>query len=121
MKNQDLNKTITRRSFTVGAAMAATAALIPSTTVAQSPAPDPGPQQSSALEKLTPESRAEVEMKVSEILHKYGSRLSSEQKDDIRRIIAEGQDGLEKMRAFALQNSDQPATVFRTDRERTGK
>ncbi len=51
-------------------------------------------------------------MKVREVFRKYGSRLSEEQKTDIRRTMAETQSGLEKMRAFALQNVDQPATVF---------
>jgi len=123
MKNppdRDRNKTITRRSFAVGAAAAATAALIPSTALTQSTTPEAAHQQPSAMEKLSLQSRAEVEMKVSEIFRKYGSRLNDEQKADIRRIMAEGQEGLEKMRAFALQNSDQPATVFRTYRERQG-
>jgi hypothetical protein len=65
-----------------------------------------------ALAKLTPQSRVEVEMKVNNVFRKYGDRLSAEQKADIRRAMAEGQDGLEKMRTFALDNGDQPATVF---------
>jgi len=115
MKNK-----ITRRSFTLSAAAAATAALIPPASLAQTAAAAPA-QQPSAMAKLSPESRAEVEMKVGEIFRKYGSRLNDEQKADIRRIMAEGQEGLEKMRAFALENSDQPATVFSTYREREGK
>jgi hypothetical protein len=31
--------------------------------------------------------------------------------------MAETQDGLEKMRAFVLENSDQPATVLKLRRE----
>ncbi|HWZ44399.1 MAG TPA: hypothetical protein VNW97_13055 [Candidatus Saccharimonadales bacterium] len=123
MKNPpdlDRNKTITRRSFTVGAAAAATAALIPSTALAHSSTHASAHQQTSAMEKLSPQSRAEVEMKINGIFLKYGSRLNDEQKADIRRIMTEGQEGLEKMRAFALQNSDQPATVFKTYRERQG-
>ncbi|MBZ5522751.1 MAG: hypothetical protein LAP21_10985 [Acidobacteriia bacterium] len=122
MKNlpdQETERTITRRSFAIGAAAAATAAFVPSTSLAQSAAP--APQQPSAMEKLSPQSRAEVEARVGEIFRRYGSRLNDEQKADIRRIIAEGQEPLEKMRAFVLQNSDQPATVFRTYREREGK
>ena len=62
------------------------------------------------------QARAEVEMKVSEIFRKYGDKLSAEQKADVRKVMAEGQEGLEKMRAFVVQNSDQPATVFKTYR-----
>src|SRR5262249_1646422 len=56
-------------------------------------------------------------MKVGNIFRKYGDRLSPEQKADIRKGMADGQEGLDKMRAFALANSDQPATVFVTFRK----
>jgi hypothetical protein len=55
-------------------------------------------------------------MKVASIFRKYGDRLNDEQKADIRRIMAESQDGLEKMRAFKLENGDQPADAFRAYR-----
>jgi hypothetical protein len=58
-----------------------------------------------------------VEMKVAEIVRKYGDRLSDEQKTDVLRVMAESQPGLDKMRAFLLQNGDQPATVFHAYRE----
>lgn len=105
---------ISRRSFTLGAATVATGALLPtreapaqSTTSTQS--------EAEAMKKLSPAARAEVEMKVTDIFRKYGSRLSKEQKADIRRVMAETQDGLEKMRSFALANGDQPATVLHLD------
>ncbi|HEV8494858.1 MAG TPA: hypothetical protein VGR76_21440, partial [Candidatus Angelobacter sp.] len=60
--------------------------------------------------------QAEVEMKVASIFRKYGDRLNDEQKADIRRIMAESQEGLEKMRAFKLENGDQPADAFRAYR-----
>jgi len=107
---------IGRREFALGAAAVATAALIPSRdllaqTEQQASTPQ-DKQAQAALSKLTPESRAEVEMKINNIFRKYGARLNDEQKADIRRAMAEGQDGLEKMRAYALDNGDQPATVF---------
>ena len=108
---------ITRRSFATGAAVAAAAALLsPAEALAQSQPPKadtPLAQKAqAALAKLGARSRAEVEMKVNEIYRKYGDRLSEEQKTDILRIMAEGQPPLEKMRAFVLQNGDQPATVL---------
>jgi len=63
--------------------------------------------------KLSAESQAEIEEKVTAILRKYGSRLKDAQKKDIRRIVTEGQKPLETMRAFALDNADQPANVMR--------
>ena len=109
-----------RRRFSIGAAAAATAALIrPGEALAiakaeQQPAPSSSLEQKAqeALAKLSAAAQAEVEMKASSLFRKYGNRLNDEQKSDIRRILAETQDGLEKMRAFVLENSDQPATVF---------
>ena len=117
---------IGRRRFAIGAAAAATTALIhPSEALAQSSLPSQPAAANAAgataleqaaqaaMVKLQAASRAEVETKVNEILRKYGDRLSPEQKADIRKVMAENQDGLEKMRAFVLVNSDQPATVYR--------
>ena len=60
-------------------------------------------------------------MKFASIMRKYGSRLNDDQQKDIRRSLAEGQDGLEKLRAFVLNNSDQPATVFQLYRDQGTK
>src|SRR5262249_47938350 len=108
-----------RRQFALGAAAAATAALIhPAETLAQTTGTlaELDQKTRTAMAKLTPQSRAEVEAKVTNIFRKYGERLSEEQKADIRRIMAETQEGLDKMRAFPLENSDQPADAFRADR-----
>lgn len=108
-----------RRQFALGAAAAATAALInPGEALAQTSGSlaELDKKTREAMAKLTPAARAEVEMKVANIFRKYGERLSEEQKADIRRIMAESQDGLEKMRAFALENGDQPADSFRAYR-----
>ena len=111
---------ITRRSFARGAAVAATAALFPMNEIwAESVAPTQA--QPGATEKLSPAARAEVDAKAKEIFRKYGSRLSDEQKADIRKVLAETQDGLEKMRRFALGNGDQPATVFKLTAEKRAR
>jgi hypothetical protein len=111
-----------RRQFTFGAAAAATAALItPGNTLAQTATPSTDNSSDAklraAMAKLTPQAQAEVEMKIASIFRKYGDRLSEEQRADIRRIMAESQEGLEKMRAFPLDNGDQPADAFRAYRE----
>jgi len=102
---------ITRRKFAMGAAVAAAGALLPGPEVAAQSSSTA--QQPSSANRLSPEAQAEVEAKVKEIFRKYGKRLSDEQKADIRKVMAETQSGLEKMRAFALENSDQPATVLK--------
>src|SRR6201981_433563 len=99
-----------RRQFAFGAAAAATTALLPGNvlagyTLAQTAADKSLDEKArAAMAKLTASAQAEVEMKVASIFRKYGDLLSDEQKADIRRIMAESQDGLEKMRAFKLDN-----------------
>jgi hypothetical protein len=108
-----------RRQFTLGAAAAAAAALIhPGETLAQTTGTlaELDQKTRAAMAKLTPQGRAEVEAKIANIFRKYGERLSEEQKADIRRIMAETQEGLDKMRAFPLENGDQPADTFRAYR-----
>ena len=110
---------IGRREFTLGAAAAATttllrpAAALPQTqTQATESISELDKKTRETMAKLTPQARAEVEMKLASIFRKYGDRLSDEQKADIRRIMAETQDGLERMRTFHLENGDQPADAF---------
>lgn len=118
-----------RRQFALGAAAAAATTLLPGNALpgdllAQTTA---GADKSldektrAAMAKLTASAQAEVEMKVASIFRKYGDRLSDEQKADIRRIMAESQEGLEKMRAFHLENGDQPADTFRALRREETK
>ena len=104
-----------RRQFALGAAAAATSALLPGDLLAQAAGADKSLEEKTraAMAKLSASAQAEVEMKVASIFRKYGDRLSDEQKADIRRIMAESQEGLEKMRAFKLENGDQPADTFR--------
>jgi len=109
---------ISRRDFARGAAIAAataaaTAACLPGELLAARPLSPASPAQQQADEKLSPESQAEVDMKIQAIFRKYGSRLSDAQKADIRRLLAEGQKPLELMRRFPLDNADQPGNVLK--------
>jgi len=110
-----------RRRFALGAAAATAGALIAPGDIALAQATQPDTKSpagsldlaaQAALAKLSPAAQAEVEMKVASVMRKYGDRLSAEQRADVRKALAEAQDGLEKMRAFALDNGDQPATIF---------
>jgi len=62
--------------------------------------------------KLSPGAMAEVEAKVADVFRRYGSKLSDEQKADIRRLLGDAQVQLEALRAFPLENSDEPATIL---------
>jgi hypothetical protein len=56
-----------------------------------------------------------VDARVNWIVAKYGSRLDAAQRADVRRIIAGGQSGVDSMRAFLLDNGDDPALVCRVN------
>jgi hypothetical protein len=63
--------------------------------------------------KLSAEAVAEAEARAAEILRRYGTKLTDEQKADIGRLAREAQAQLEPLRAFPLDNHDEPATAFR--------
>ena len=119
-----------RRQFALGAAATATALALPGKAALAKTLPADSLLQTvsgadksleektrAAMAKLSASAQAEVEMKVASIFRKYGDRLNDEQKADIRRIMAESQEGLEKMRAFKLENGDQPADAFHAYRK----
>lgn len=79
----------------------------------QTPAPS-GP-------KLSLESQAEMESRVQAVFTQYGSRLSDAQKSDLRRIAADGQAALDRLRAFPTDNGDGPALYLKPLIEREKK
>ncbi len=110
------NHKLSRREFARNAALAAaTAAVLPNELIAQEqkaePKQPPKPQ-SEKKPKLSPELQAEAEVRIQNLLRKYGERLSDAQRADVRRIITEGMPDVEKLRAFPLDNADEPATVL---------
>ena len=60
-----------------------------------------------------PAGKAEIDARVAWIRGKYGKQLTDDQLADIRRLITGGQEGLEAMRKYALDNAVEPATPFR--------
>ena len=110
---------ISRREFAARASAAAAAiaanpgALLGAAGVATAATAAAEPQQPGAnAPKLSPAAQAEVDAKVAEIFRRYGEKLSDEQKADIRRLVRDGQAPLEALRAFPLENSDEPATLL---------
>jgi hypothetical protein len=104
---------VSRRDFARSTALAAAAAACLPADILAAPtmSTPPTPQQADA--KLSPESQAEVDAKVQAVFSKYGSHLSGAQKSDIRRLLTEGQKGLDAMRKFPLDNADQPGNVMK--------
>ena len=56
---------------------------------------------------------AEVEAKLANIVRKYGSRLSQEERLHLRKILVYNEKMLASVRAFSLKNGDSPASVFK--------
>lgn len=116
---------VSRREFARRTALAtAAAAAWPGTLLGEAAATAPGTtllEQTTSVTPLSPSSQAEVDIRVHAILSKYGSRLNNEQKSDVRRLAAETQKSIDKLRAYALDNSDQPATVLKPLMERPAR
>ena len=112
---------LSRREFARGATVAAAAiAAIPAGVLGTAALASPAGAVTAALPqqpggetpKLSAQAMAEVEAKVAEIMRRYGDRLDEAQKADIRRLVREGQVPIEALRAFPLDNSDEPATIL---------
>lgn len=125
------NRAISRREFARRAALTtASVAAIPAALFAEIKEPpdrvgsgvagnsQSAPQEAVPRPDVSP-SEAEVENKFESILTKYGTRFNDAQKADIRRLLGETQKQLDRLRAYSLDNSDQPATVLKPLMERT--
>jgi len=108
---------ITRRTFARSAALAAaTVAVLPADAFSHAAAPaaaPPSPAPADAPAKLSAAAQAEVEARVQGVMRQFGDRLSDAQKTEVRRLIAQGMPSVEKLRAFPLEISDEPATVLK--------
>ncbi len=109
--------TLTRRDFARGIALTAATVAAPRNTPAyvKSASGGASQEQTAQATPLSPASEAQLQT----IFAKYGKRLSDEQKTDVRRLVAQAQKTSEALRAFPLDNSDEPAMIFhvyRSDR-----
>ena len=87
----------------------------------QAPPPAAQPQSPPNMPKLSPESQAEAEARFQSILAQYGTRLSDEQKTDLRRLCAAAQPPLDRLRAYPVQNGDGTALYLKPLFEREKK
>jgi hypothetical protein len=109
-----------RRQFALSAALAAAAMTLPGELGAQEQKPPATPPETPApvkppeteALKLSEAAKKEVELKIQWVMDRYGARLSESQKADVRKALASTQEGLESLRAFAIENWDEPATVL---------
>jgi hypothetical protein len=101
---------ISRRLFGQHAALAAAFSLSPAELLATPHHSHPDPQSNS---ELTPEQAQEVEAKFANVIRKYDSRLSEDQRKRLRRILTYNERMLASVRSFPLENGDPPASVLR--------
>ena len=117
---------LTRREFATRAALGAVG-------VASDPAaawsafrrdgwPAGGPRQTpEEARKLSPQGLAEVENRYQAILAQYPDRFSDAQKADLRHVCLVTQQSLDRLRAYAVSNADQPALYLKPLVEREKK
>src|SRR5260370_5007426 len=121
MENKS-DSAISRRDCARRAAfVSAAASLAPSNLLSSESIASRLPQQPANAPKLSPESQAEVESRIQAIFAQYGNRLSEAQKADIRRLAAVAQPPLDRLRAFATDNGDEPGLYLKTLMERERK
>jgi len=108
-----------RREFARRAALVSAATLVPPDRLSTS---DPGtnslPKQSPNAPSLSPESQAEVDNRYQTILKLYGSRLSEAQRTDLQRLCLSGQQAIDRLRAYDIENGDNPALYLKPLLER---
>ena len=107
---------LSRREFAKAAAVTAAAAMVPADLMSQQEKPATEATKSETAPpttKLSAQGQAEADLAYETLMRKYGTRFSEEQKRDIKRLVNAQQSGLEKLRAFSVSNSDEPATVFK--------
>jgi hypothetical protein len=108
---------LSRREFARSAAAAlATTALLKPATADDAKAAAPTATTSPATHKFSAAAQAEAESRVQLIVARYGSRLSAAERADLLRMSGDLQEQLEKIRAYPLDPSDQPAPTFRAPR-----
>ncbi len=109
---------ISRRRFGQHAAIAAALSLSPVQLFAAShdshrkPMVGAEPESRNAAD-LTPEQMQDVDAKLANIVRKYGSRLSDDQRQHLRHILSYNEKMLVSIRTFPLKNGDPPASVLR--------
>lgn len=107
---------LSRRQFAHTVSLVAGAALLPSRARG-----DEKPKQPSAPpapSKLSAASQAEADARVQMIVARYGARLSPAERADLARLSHDAQETLDKLRAYTLDVTDEPALVFRAPRRR---
>ena len=118
------NTSLSRREFARRAALgtAATSTMLLSLPDLAAAGPTALPTQiPDDASKLSPQSQAEAEARYQAILVQYPDRFSDVQKTDLKRLCFALQPQLDRLRAWPIANSDQPALYLKPLVEREKK
>jgi hypothetical protein len=96
---------VSRRKLMAGTAAVLTATAVPA-------------QQGDSGTGLPPGDQAAVDAKYANVIRKYGERLSEAQRTRARDVLVRHQRMLMRVREFALENGDAPATGLRLQPEK---
>jgi hypothetical protein len=124
--SKTLESGISRRDFARRVAAASAATLLPSSALpipaatAES-SPSPTQQQPADATQLSPQSQAEADARYQAILDQYGSRFSEAQKTNLHLLCHDAQAPLDRLRAYHVENSDDPALYLKPLVEREKK
>jgi hypothetical protein len=122
MKRQ--NNSLSRREFARQAALgtaAVSASLLPIPELRPAGATRPPAQLPAGAPRLSPQSQAEADARYQSILAQYPDRFSDAQKADLKRLCVVLQPQLDRLRAWPVANSDQPALYLKPLIEREKK
>jgi hypothetical protein len=115
-------RTISRREFAQRVAvLSATASLVPREIIRPDISAELASQTAQNATNLTAAGQAEADSRYQQVLSLYSDHLDDAQKVDIKRMCAELQPSLERIRNFKLENSDVPALFFKPLYERDRK
>jgi hypothetical protein len=117
-RHEDAPRSDSRRSFTktlaaavvAGTAARAAAQTPPSTKEPKAP---PNPQPTPAVQQQQPQPPSPVAVAYAEVARaRFGERLSAEQFESVKRDLEGNVRAADALRAYKLQNSDEPDFVF---------
>ena len=115
-------RTISRREFAQRAALlSATASFVPAEVIRPDISAELPSQSAPVAPKLTAAGQAEADSRYQQVLSLYSDRLDDAQKSNIKRMCAELQPSLERIRSSKLQNSDAPSLFLKPIYERDRK
>ncbi|HTQ95917.1 MAG TPA: hypothetical protein VMH89_03880 [Candidatus Acidoferrum sp.] len=113
---------LSRRQFGRRAAVAtAGAALVPATALLSDANAGDIANQAQSPTGLSPEGQLEADSRYQQIIGLYGSRLDESQKTDLKKMCADLQPTLERVRKFSLENGNAPALYLKPLVERDKK